>query len=902
MRILQNLESFARSSHISIFLKILNFCIALFYINVYIYYMKPIKLKCEYQENLLGTDIDQPRISWILDGPGDDIYQTAWRILVSTDLVALKQGFGAVWDSKRVESTESYHIEYNGTPLESFRRYWFTVTVWDQTGKESTSEASWWETGALTPEEWKGEWIGQQLSQEMKFADQNSPVGLPCPRLRRTFKLDGPVSQARLYASALGVYELRINGKNVDSGVFHPGWTDYSKRVYYQTFEISSLLMKGENIVEAILGDGWYTGHVWQRGRKLYGDYPLKFTAMLFWENADGTKGKLFSDHEWTAATGPILSSDILMGEVFDATRSWGPEVPVDVFSALPIHLEAQKGPIVRKQGERTAQVVTQPIPGMYIFDFGQNLAGWAQLRTQGPRGTEVKLRFAEMLTPEGLLYTENLRTAAQTDHYILSGEGEEIWEPRFTYHGFRYVEVTGLTETATVSTLIVQVVHSDTPITGTFVCSNPVVNQLFSNILWGQKSNFFSIPTDCPQRDERLGWTGDTTNFLRTGLYNMDCAGFYEKYQIDIIDAQFANGAFSDVAPQVDPFPAGNGGWGDAGILVPWQLYLTYGDRRILETSYDAIKRFVTYLKVHNERGIRPEYVYGDWLHNNAPTPTNLINTAWAAWSITLASQIAKTLDRCEDAKQWATDAEFCKKAFRRKFRRWNGEIAGNTQAAYVLSLAMDLLKPNQEADAVRRLVADLEARNWHQSTGFVSNSFLLPILSKHGRTDVASKLVNNTTYPSWGYSVVNGATTIWERWNSYTKDKGFEDPSMNSFNHYSLGSVGEWFYAYAAGITMDLHSGRGPGIRLAPRLIEGWSFAEASYESVVGKITSRWNRLSTGAEYHFIIPPNTRARVSLECFKGQHLEGLGKIQVKFQKNSVEFELGSGIYNIGIH
>ena len=440
-------------------------------------------------------------------------------------------------------------------------------------------------------------------------------------------------------------------------------------------------------------------------------------------------------------------------------------------------------------------------------------MVGWVRLKVEGEAGTEVTLRHAEALNPDGTVYTTNLRSARQADTYILKGEGEEVYEPRFTFHGFRYVEVTGYPGEPPLGAITGRVVHSATPPAGSFECSSPMVNKLQENIVWGQRGNFLSVPTDCPQRDERLGWTGDAQVFVRTAAFNMDVAAFFEKWMVDVQDAQSPEGAFPDVAPLLRgsgliDLRWGAPAWGDAGVIVPWTIYRTYDDTRIVERHYSAMARWMEYLYEANPDLIRKNRMgnnYGDWLSPKGDlTPKDLLATAYWAYDAKLMAEMAGATGRSDDAREYRDLNENIRAAFEETYVSPDGRIKGDTQTGYLLALHMDLLPEELRSAAAEHLVRTIEREDWHLTTGFAGVGYLCPVLTEAGYTDVAYRLLENETYPSWGYTVKNGATTIWERWDGWTEENGFQSPNMNSFNHYSLGSVGEWLYRYVAGIDL--------------------------------------------------------------------------------------------------
>jgi alpha-L-rhamnosidase len=505
---------------------------------------------------------------------------------------------------------------------------------------------------------------------------------------------------------------------------------------------------------------------------------------------------------------------------------------------------------------------VTERAPGVHVVDLGQNMVGWVRLAVEGERGSTVRLRFAEMLEEDGSLHLANLRAARPQETYVLRGSGREVFEPRFTFHGFRYVEVTGLDQ---LPELVGRVVHSDTPWTGSFECSSELVNQLWRNVTWGQRGNFLSVPTDCPQRDERLGWLADAQVFLPSAALNMDVAAFITKWGDDVLDAQSPEGAYPDVAPRMSFERDGAPAWADAGVIVPWVIYQRYGDVRILERHWDAMERYLAYLVRHNPDLLwkaRRNNDYGDWLSVEEHTPRELLGTAYMAYDALLMARMARVLGRPDRAAHYDALRRDVVAAFNRAYVGDDVFIEGDTQTVYLLALHMELLAPELRPRAAEHLVEAIERRDWHLTTGFVGVALLCPVLTEHGYADVAHRLLLNETFPSWGYSIRQGATTIWERWDGWTEEYGFQTPMMNSFNHYSLGSVAEWLYEYVAGIRPGKPGYEHVIICPTPGRLE---HATATFESVRGPITSAWRQDGDVFQLEVEIPANVTATVIL-------------------------------------
>ena len=832
-----------------------------------------INLRTEYKTNPIGIDTRQPRLSSQLVSSERGVVQTAYQIQVASD-----DGFKSiVWDSGRVPEDRSVHVPYAGPALASGKRYFWRVRVWDGAARASEwSRPAFWEMGLLSPQDWTAKWITPDW-------EEDTTKSQPSPMLCGAFRINKPVRAARAYATSLGLYELYLNGARVGDELFTPGWTSYRKRLQYQTYDITGLLRQGDNVVGVILGDGWYRGYLgWRDRRNTYGD-RLAALVQLEITFTDGTTQRVVTDESWRASTGPILASDIYMGETYDArlekpgwsapgydASGWRGVRALDRSKKI---LVAPEGPPVRRIEEiRPVKILRTPA-GETVVDMGQNMVGWVRLRAKGPAGSTVTLRHAEVLDKEGNFYTANLRSAKQTVRYTLRGDGEEVYEPRFTFQGFRYVAVEGFPGELTLESLTGVVIHSDMRLTGRFETSNPLLNQLQRNIVWGQKGNFLDVPTDCPQRDERMGWTGDAQVFSRTAAFNMDVASFFTKWLADLAADQNPDGKVPHVVPDVLG-GAASAAWADAATIVPWTMYTVYGDVRLLERQYPSMKAWVEYMR----RAAGSSYLwntgqhFGDWLafattrsdYPGATTGKDLIATAFFAHSTELLARTAAVVGRQEDARFYEMLADRVKQAFVREFVTANGRIGENTQTAYTLALQFELIPESLRLEAVRRLVADIDLHG-HLTTGFVGASYLTHVLTRYGRLDVAYRLLNREAYPSWLYPVKQGATTIWERWDGIRPDGTFQDPGMNSFNHYAYGAIGDWMYRVIGGLDTSMD---GPGykhILIQPRPGGGLTSARASLETMYGTAASAWRFNDGRFELDALIPPNTRATIRI-------------------------------------
>ncbi|HEY7394919.1 MAG TPA: glycoside hydrolase family 78 protein, partial [Gemmatimonadaceae bacterium] len=781
-------------------------------------------------------------------------------------------------------SDESVNLAYAGPALVPGKRYTWRVRVWDDKGHVSEwSAPAYWETGLMGAANWKAKWIEPDLPEDTTRSN-------PSPLLRTAFILNAPIASARLYVTAHGLYEIQINGKRVGDQVLAPGWTSYDSRLQYQTYDVTALLKRGANAVGATLGDGWYRGRLaWETRRNTYGKH-VALLAQIVVRYTNGREQIIGTDNSWKASTGPIITSDIYNGETYDARlekTGWSEPGFVDedwkgvrVVDYSLASLITPAGPPIRRVEEIKPVKVLQTPKGETVVDLGQNMVGWVRLRVRGPAGTTVRLEHAEVLDKQGNFYTDNLRTAKQTETYTLKGGNEEVFEPHFTFHGFRYVRVEGFPGAVTPEALTGIVVHSDMPRTGSFTTSDPMLNQLHHNIVWGQKGNFVGVPTDCPQRDERLGWTGDAQVFSRTAAFNFDVSGFFTNWLGDVIVDQRANGSFPDVFPDVlsrgssNPNATSSAGWGDAGVIIPWTMYLAYGDKRLLERQYPSMRRYVEYQhKVAGERLLwNTGWHYGDWLafstvradYPGATTDKDLIATAFFAHSTDLLARSARVLGKEEDARTYQDLFERIKAAWTREYVTPSGRLSSNTQTAYALALQFHLIPDAQRADAGQRLAADVRQFG-HLTTGFLGTPLLADALTQTGHLAEAYQLLLNKKYPSWLYPITRGATTIWERWDGEKPDSSFEETSMNSFNHYAYGAIGDWMVRTVAGLDLDEATPAYKHLVIAPQPGGKLTSARAELLTQYGNAVSGW-KIEDG-QFHLDvrIPPNTRATVRL-------------------------------------
>ncbi len=747
-------------------------------------------------------------------------------------------------------------------------------------------------------------------------------LGDPVPLLRTEAELaDKPVARARVYASAQGLYELYLNGEPVGDHELAPGWTDYNKRIQYQTYDVTDLVRAGSNGFGAELAKGWYAGRVAMFGSGIWGD-KTGLLAELHVEYADGSTDVISTDDGWVTTDGPRTSADLLDGEAYDARRAeelgdWSAAEyddagwqAVEVRPSATSLLEPQDDQPVRVTQELEASSIDSPTEGAFLYDLGQNMVGKARVTLQGEPGQTVRLRFGEVLNPDGSLYTANLRSAKATDYYTFATSEPETYQPSFTFHGFRYVEVTGLDEEPAASSITGVVMGTDGELTSNFTSSSALVNQLHSNIVWGQRGNFLSVPTDTPARDERMGWTGDINVFARTAVYNLDSQAFLSKWLQDLRDTQRPNGSLPGVAPIIpNRFDGGyeSAGWMDSGVHVPWTLWQAYGDTEVIRDNYEMMRRYVDFLAADSTNHIRSAGGYLDWLNLDDPTPADVLDTAFVAKSTREFAEMAAAVGREADATAYQARFEAIRQAYQDAFIAADGTVKGDSQTSYILTITNDLVPAAKRQALAKQFVETIERRDWHLSTGFLGVDGLLPALTAIGRTDVAYRLLQNEDYPSWGYEIGRGATTIWERWNSIMPNGEFGDVGMNSFNHYAYGAAGEWMYRTMAGV-----SALEPGYKrmlIAPETGNGVDHVSFRHRTPYGDVATAWQREGDGLTLDVTVPGNTTAELRLPSPSrwavteaGHPAEEVAGIRfLRMDGPNVVFEVGSGDYSFAV-
>ena len=871
--------------------------------------------------------------------------QMPWKKLVRAD-VAGKLAVGA--NSLAIE-TVHYVANPNGMATEDAPPVIATLVVEYPDGSVATfaSDTS-WKTAEHPVDGWRGKnfddagWkAAVEWTQER--GPTSPPLGHPwipdsVKALRHEFDVKTSVKSARLYATALGAYEMFLNGKPVSADKMAPGWTDYRERVLYQTYDVTALLKQGENALGALLAPGWYaTPLEWFQQPNNYGVTPPALRAQLRIEHEDGSVEWVRTDADWQASRSYILHAELYDGESQDARRlepEWATAgfsgagwKPAQTVEPAAVKIEAQEFPPIRVERVVSAVRMTEPRPGVYVYDFGQNLAGVERVRVAGPAGTVVRLRFAEILNDDGTLYTDNLRTAKAADDFTLAGTGEEEFTPQFTFHGFRYAELTGLPAAPAKDAVTALVMHTDAVFAAQLKTGSSMINQLWSNILWGQRSNFVGVPTDCPQRDERLGWMADAQVFWRTASYNMDLTAFTRKFGADMRGTQAETAFYGIYAPGTSSENTGYGaGWSDAGVIIPWTSWLQTGDTSVIEQNWAGMERYLDQIEKTNPDGLwkNSGIPFGDWLSPEGRTDQVLVATAYWAYDVTLMREMARATGRGADEQKYAALFAKIRTAFQRQFVHEDGFVAGadnspspfgqinnpnakseggDTQTGYVLALHMDLLPEKLRAAAAQKLADKIEVNGGLLATGFLGTPYLLEELTKSGHADLAYHLLMNTQYPSWGYLIEHGATTTWERWNG---DQMKSDPSMNSYNHYAYGAVADWIYRYAAGVDATPLDAGFHTVALHPVFDARLGSVDFSYPTQYGVIRSKWTLKGSTAEWNVTIPANTTGRLDVGAGDAARysLDGVPLLQsgeVRVANRSVELPAGSYAFSVEV-
>lgn len=832
-------------------------------------------LLTENKPDPISIDALNPRLSWQLNaGDKRGVMQTAYEIKVSR-----AKGKQAVWKTGKVMSDQSMYITYKGERLVSGQKYEWQVRVWDNSGKASAwSAPAAWQMGILSTADWKAKWITPGFVEDS--------VNRPSPLFRKAFSLTKKVQSATAYITSHGLYEAQINGHRVGDAYLTPGWTSYNKRLQYQAYDVTALLQAGNNAVGAELGSGWYRGYFgYDPKPNLYGkDIALLFQLEVTY--TDGTTATIVSDDSWKSSTGPVRFAEIYYGATIDdrkQQKNWSTTnfddkgwsgVTVKDFSK-DVLVATYNEPVKKHETFKPVKIFKTP-KGEQVIDFGQNLVGWVQMKVKGHAGDTIKISHAEVIDKIGNFYTENLRSARSQNVYILKGGEEETFEPQFTWQGFRFIKIEGYPGDLKPENFTAVALYSDMKPSGTFSCSNPLLNQLQHNIEWGQKGNFLDVPTDCPQRDERLGWTGDAQVFSRTATYNMNVHNFFTKWLKDVAADQYPSGSIPFVIPNVlrgSGELGGSTGWADVSTIVPWNMYLAYGDKQILENQYSSMKAWVKYMQDKSKNDLwNTGGHFGDWLFysvnddtdgSSAITSKYLIAQCFYAYSTQLMINTARVLGKKEDEAYYTDLLARIKKAFINEYVTPNGLISSDTQTAYVLALNFDMLPESLRPQAAQRLADNIRRYGNHLTTGFLGTPYLCHVLSRFGHTDVAYRLLLQDTYPSWLYPIKMGATTIWERWDGIRTDGTFETPTMNSYNHYAYGAIGDWMYRDVAGIDTREDAPGYKQIVIKPTIGGNLTNVAADYETNYGKVSSHWKLDAGNLLLDVEIPANTTATI---------------------------------------
>ncbi|WP_462409553.1 glycoside hydrolase family 78 protein [Neobacillus sp. Marseille-QA0830] len=860
--------------------------------------MKIKNMKTNHITNPLGFDLGMPRFSFVAYDT-TAVKQTAAQIQVAFD----EEFATIVFDSGRSEDIDSLGFALP-IKLEPYTRYYWRVSVWGDNGDKATSEAAWFETAKLD-EPWTAKWITPELDKDIH------------PMLSREFELSKEVISARAYVCGLGLYEMEINGEKAGDEYLSPNFNAYDKWQQYQTYDVIELLKPGKNSIEVSLGNGLYKGRFGFDGGEyeVYGD-QFALLCELIIQYADGTTSVINSDESWQARKSPILFSGLYDGEIYDATSNDATSYKMKEIDLGYERLKARLSlPVLVKEELKPVEVMTTPA-GETVLDMGQNMVGWVQFKTNAPKGTEILLQYAELLQ-EGNFYQENLRTAKAEFKYISNGEAALV-RPHFTYYGFRYVKVSGWNGELNPNDFTGCVLYSDMETTGSIETSNPLVNRLFLNALWGQKGNFLDVPTDCPQRDERMGWTGDAQVFSGTAAFNMDTYAFFNKYGYDLAQEQAAqDGMVPMVVPVATTKGGGSSAWGEAATVIPWNVYLHYGDKAILEQQFESMKGWVDYIKRADDASSAKRlwttgFHFGDWLALDGDDPhspmggteTAFISSAYYGYSSMLVAKAAKVLGKEEMAREYEELSNEVRAAIQAEYFTSTGRLALYNQTALVVALFMDLVPEEHRNRVASDLRERLKKDKNHLKTGFVGTPYICRTLSENGNNDIAYTLLLNKDYPSWLYAVTMGATTIWERWNSVLPDGKISGTDMNSLNHYAYGSIVEWMYRNAAGINPVEEKPGFRHVRLAPQPDYRLKYVKASLESAAGLYESQWELTEEGQlKFKFVIPFNATATVVLPDAKlenvllnGNTLKDAG-IHVSQNGEQVQAELISGIW-----
>lgn len=883
----------------------------------------PRALRCEDAHQPLGIDNPHPQLSWEIH-PGDpalrDVRQRAYRILVASTLEKLANNVGDLWDSGRVDSHQSMHVPYSGTPLQSHQPCYWKVKVWATHAEHDSkpigkwSEAAYWSTGPLERKAWgDATWIGGAAPPTFEYSIDSYAEGwkqaTPSPLFRKRFQVDKPFKRVTVNICGLGYHELRLNGRKVGTNQLDPAFTRYDRRVLYVTHDVTEQVQAGDNAVGVMLGNGWYNMHTratWDFDKAPWRDEPVLLLQIRI-EYADGQIEAIGSDKSWRTAFGPIRLDSVRAGEVYDARHEldgWDTASFDDshwqeskVASGPSGKLVAQSMPPMRVTETIRPKAVMEPQPGVFVLDLGQNIAGWAQIEVDAPAGSAIKLRYAELLHDNGMIDQSNINNFVfsgpfQQDTYITSGAGPRKWQPRFSYHGFRYIEVTGWPGKPTLDNISGKVVHTDFESAGSFECSDELINKIQQLALWSYRGNFHGYPTDCPHR-EKNGWTGDAHLAAHAGLYNFRSASSYRKWLDDLRDAQTESGGLPNIVPTSGWGYGDNPAWDIALVLIPWELYVKTGDKQPLVENFDAMRRYVDRMK-RRAPGLIVDWGLGDWVPYRTKTPRSVTSTAYFYRGAHIVAQTAEILGHSEAADHYQQLAERIRQAFNREFYQGDGFYSNASQTALACALYQSLVDADQEPLVVEQLTSNVRSQDNHLDVGILGAKYLFNTLSEHGHHDLALEVVRQRTLPGYGYWVEQGATTMWEHWDG-----------SSSRNHIMFGDISAWFYRHLAGIRpVESHPGF-RHFRIEPKVNGDLEWVDAHYQSPYGKIRSSWRRDECGFRLNASVPPNTTAMILLPASDAMAIreagnplvDSLGIRGVTQLADSVKIEVGSGDY-----
>jgi hypothetical protein len=854
-------------------------------------------LRCEYRTDPIGVDVARPRLNWVLDSARRGERQSAYQVLVASSEQSLAAGRGDLWDSGRVSSSDSIQVEYRGKSLVSHQRCWWKVRAWDADGKVSAwSAPAHWAMGMMAPADWKAHWISRAVP--------NTPE-TPAPLFRKEFRIAKPIRRAVAYVSGLGFQETRLNGYRIGDRALEPAWTDYRQRIFYSTDDVTALLRPGVNAIAAMLGNGMYNviGGRYVKFKASFGAPAL--ILQLHVEYADGTADEIVSDGSWKTAPGPVVFNCIFGGEDYDARREakgWDRPgfddsrwEPATVAAGPGGRLIAASAPPVKVTRTYPTVRVTHPKPGVSVYDLGQNFSGWPRIAVRGPAGVHVKLVCGELLDGEGLV-TQRSSGGPNWFTYTLAGGAEEDWHPRFTYYGFRYVQVEAPANVAVVR-VEGQFLHATAERVGSFSTSSAVVNRIHKLIDMAVLSNFHSVLTDCPHR-EKLGWLEVSHLMAPSIMANYDAAAFYAKIADDMGQAQTAGGLVPDIAPEYVVFQRGfrdSPEWGSAFIIAPWLAYQRYGDRRVLERHYDGMARYAWYLGGKAEGHI-VSHGLGDWcdIGPGSPgvsqqTPAGVTGTAIYYWDLRILANIARLLGRRDEAMRYEVLAADVRGAFNRRFyHSAPAGYASGSQTSNAMPLVLGLAEPAWRGQLVESLAGDVRGRGYSVTSGDVGHRFLLRALAENGRSDVVYRMVSKTGTPGYGYQIEHGATSLTEAWDA--------NPKLSQ-NHCMLGHVEEWFYEFLGGIAPAPDAAGFDKIVFQPQPVEGIDWVETTYHSIRGETACRWRREGNQVRIEVRVPVNATAQIYVPAETRDQVTDDGARFLRAEPGRMVYEAGSGAY-----